>query len=104
MSTEYVCKSNTLWSVEVITIIESSGYRLSTIKYSFLLGSQMSPNIEFPADSKKNLTLFYWIQCTIAALLSERNSGKNVTCCSTPGPHLMLFLGLGKIRIKWILH
>ena len=22
----------------------------------------------------------------------------------TPGPHLMLFLGLGKIRIKWISH
>ena len=35
---------------------------------------------------------------------------KHISCkltadyMNTPGPHLMLFLGLGKIRIKWISH
>ena len=29
-----------------------------------------------------------------------RNGCKMVICQSTPGPHIMRFLGLGKIRIK----
>ena len=38
----------------------------------------------------------------VAIKKSSTKPPPKIVC--TPGPHLMLFLGLGKIRIKWISH
>ena len=54
-----------------------------------------------------NLTKYDYTKSLVDAGLLYANS-TNTTFQKepryTPGPHLMLFLGLGKIRIKWISH
>ena len=51
----------------------------------------------------KNIGLVYQGYITTYQITKQWSTDRTKQF-STPGPHLMLFLGLGKIRIKWILH
>ena len=45
-----------------------------------------------------------WSGCDVSSIAPAKKAKQNKKSRITPGPHLVLLLGLGKSRIKWISH